>query len=137
MRGLQQGNGKMSRYHLRQENKKMEQPTARGQFVADYTLITDNDQEAHREAIDIAREAGGSVVKASEKFKEQFENYISEVVEREREQGNTTGADLIAQMLIGFGSGAFDDIARYYIDTDLETRAYEMFNKSLLKTGKK
>ena len=40
----------MSRYHLRQENKKMEQPTARGQFVADYTLITDNDQEAYGEA---------------------------------------------------------------------------------------
>ena len=115
----------------------MEQPTARGQFVADYTLITDNDQEAYREAIDIAREAGGSVVKASEKFKEQFEDYISQVVEREREQGNTTGADLISQMLIGFGSGAFDDIARHYIDTDLETRVYEMFSKSLLKTGKK
>jgi hypothetical protein len=111
----------------------MEQPTARGQFVADYTLITDNDQEAYREALDIAREASGSVVKASEKFKEQFEDYISQVVEREREQGNTTGADLISQMLIGFGSGAFDDIARHYIDTDLETRLYDRFT-SRLKT---
>jgi len=115
----------------------MEQPTARAQFVADYTLITDNDQEAYREALDIARQARGSVVQASEKFKEQFEDYISQVVEREREQGNTTGADLIGQMLIGFGSDSFDDIARHYIDTDLEQRVYEMFNRSLLKTGEK
>jgi hypothetical protein len=114
----------------------MEQPTARDQFVADYTLVTDNDQEAYSEALDIAREASGSVVKASEKFKEQFEDYISQVVEREREQGNTTGADLISQMLIGFGSGAFDDIARHYIDTDLETRLYDRFT-SRLKTGAK
>jgi len=110
--------------------------TIRQQFVQDYTLVTDNDQEAYREALDIAREAGGSVVKASEKFKEQFEDYISQVVEREREQGNTTGADLISQMLIGYGSDSFDDIARHYIDTDLEQRVYEMFTKSLLKTEK-
>jgi hypothetical protein len=123
----------MSRYHLRQEKKEMEQPTARGQFVADYTLVTDNDQEAYREALDIAHKAGGSVVKASEKFKEQFEDYISQVVEREREQGNTTGADLISQMLIGYGSDSFDDIARHYIDTELETRLYDRFT-SRLKT---
>ena len=107
--------------------------TARQQFVADYTLITDNDQEAQREALDIARQARGSVVQASEKFKEQFEDYISQVVEREREQGNTYGADLISQMLHGWGSAPFDDIARHYIDTDLETRLYDRFT-SRLKT---
>ncbi len=115
----------------------MEQPTARAQFVEDYLLVTDNDQEAYREALDIAHKAGGSVSKAGDKFREQFETYISQVVEREREQGNTTGADLISQMLIGYGSAPFDDIARHYIDTDLEQRVYEMFNRSLLKTGKK
>jgi len=107
--------------------------TARQQFVADYTLVTDNDQEAYSEAIDIAREARGSVVQASENYREQFEDYISQVVEREREQGNTLGADLISQMLIGYGSAPFDDIARHYIDTDLETRLYDRFT-SLLKT---
>jgi len=125
----------MSRYHLRQENQEMEptENTARQQFVADYTLVTDNDQEAYSEAIDIAREARGSVVQASENYREQFEDYISQVVEREREQGNTLGADLISQMLIGYGSAPFDDIARHYIDTDLETRLYDRFT-SLLKT---
>jgi hypothetical protein len=119
----------------KQENKRMTtQPTARDQFVHDYLMVTDNDQEAYREALDIARDAGGSVSKASDKFREQFEGYISQVVERERELGNTIGADLIGQMLIGFGSSPFDIIARHYIDLDLEYRLVDRLT-SLLKTG--
>jgi len=119
----------------KQENKRMTtQPTARDQFVHDYLMVTDNDQEAYREALDIARDAGGSVSKASDKFREQFEGYISQVVERERELGNTIGADLIGQMLIGFGSSPFDIIARHYIDLDLEHRLVDRLT-SLLKTG--
>lgn len=108
--------------------------TARDQFAHDYLMVVDNDQEAYREALDIAREAGGSVSKASDKFREQFEGYISQVVERERELGNTIGADLIGQMLIGFGSNPFDIIARHYIDTDLEHQLVDRLT-SILKTG--
>jgi hypothetical protein len=120
-------------YTTRQEHE-MNQPTARHQFASDYVMVTDNNQEAYREALDIVREANGSVAKASEKFREQFESYISDVVEREREHGNEIGASLIAEMLIGFGSDAFDDIARHYIDTDLEHRLVERLT-SVLKTG--
>lgn len=110
------------------------QPTARDQFAHDFLMVTDNDQEAYREALEIAQEASGSVAKASEKFREQFEEYISQVVEREREEGNNIGADLIAELLIGFGSDTFDIIARHYIDTDLEQRLYNHLS-SQLKTG--
>jgi len=37
------------------------------------------------------------------------------VVERERKSGNEYTADLIAQLLLGWGSSVFDDIARHYI----------------------
>ena len=114
----------------------MTQPTARDQFAHDFIMVSDNNQEAYSEALDIAREAKGSVSQASEKFREQFESYISQVVEREREQGNDTGADLISELLIGFGSDTFDDIARHYIDMDLEHRLVDHFS-SLLKTGEK
>ena len=107
--------------------------TIRQQFAQDYTLVVDNDQKAHKKALDIARKAKGSVPTASDKYREEFETYISEVVERERGRGNTTGADLISQMLIGYGSAPFDDIARHYIDTELETRLYDRFT-SRLKT---
>ena len=110
------------------------QPTARDQFAHDYLMVTDNDQEAYALSLDIAREAKGSVATASEKFRDQFEGYISQVVEREREQGNIIGADLISELLIGFGSDTFDIIARHYIDTDLEHRMIDRLT-SLLKTG--
>ena len=111
----------------------MEQVTARHQFATDFVMVTENNQEAYREALDIARAAGGNVSKASDTMREGFESYISQVVERERELGNQVGADLIAEMLIGFGSDTFDIIARHYIDTDLEQRLYDRFN-SRLKT---
>jgi hypothetical protein len=103
-------------------------------FVEDYTLVVDNDQNGWHEALEIAREANGNVAVASDKFKEQFQDAIYQVVEREREQGNALIADLIAQLLIGWGSDAFDSIARHYIDTDLEHRLVERLT-SVLKTG--
>lgn len=118
-------------------DKITEQQEARARregFVEDYTLVIDNNQEGYRLALDIAREANGSVVKASNNFKEQFEEAISQVVERERENGNELIADLISQLLIGWGSDTFDSIARHYIDTDLEHRLVERLT-SVLKTG--
>lgn len=106
-------------------------PTAREQFVSDYTLVIDNDQEGYSLALDIAREACGSVSKASEKYREQFEEAISQVIERERENGNELIANLIGQMLIGYGSAPFDDIAKHYIDTDLEARLFDRFTSQL------
>lgn len=98
-------------------------PTAREQFVQDYTLITDNDRTAYRAMQVLLNQRGAhNVPWLSEKLRESFENSISEVVERERRRGNETTADYIAQMLIGYGSDTFDDIARHYIDTDLENR---------------
>ena len=112
----------------------MNNPTARDQFTADYTLAIDNDTEGYREALDIVRNANGSVSTASDKFREDFETYISQVVERERELGNETGASLISELLIGWGSNPFDDIARHYIDIDLENRLVSHLT-SVLKTG--
>lgn len=102
-------------------------------FVEDYTLVIDNDQDGYREALEIAREAGGNVAKASDKFREQFEDYISKIIDFEREIGHETGALLLSQLLLNWGSDTFDSIARHYIDIDLETRLYDRFT-SRLKT---
>jgi len=115
----------------------MQETTARHQFASDYALVIDNDQEGYSQALDIAREACGSVSKASDKYREQFEEAISQVVERERENGNELIANLIGQMLIGFGSAPFDLIAKHYIDIDLDERLYRSLQNSLLKTGEK
>jgi len=113
----------------------MNEPTARHQFASDYVTVVDNNGEAYSLALDIARDAQGNVATASDKFREQFEDAIAQVIEREEEQGNTLIADLIRELLLGFGSSPFDLIAKHYIDTDLEQRLYENFSQSLANAG--
>lgn len=91
--------------------------TTTEQFVQDYTLVVDNDQDAYNEACFITRYSE-NLATASDRFREEFENYISEVADREEEAGREVGALLIRQMLIGQGSSAFDAIARHYMEKD-------------------
>jgi len=93
---------------------------ATDQFVHDYTLVIDNDFTAWREVMDIVRSSNRDLVTVSEKLREQFEQYVGEVADREEQEGNQVGALLIQQMLLNWGSRAFDDIARHYIGKDEE-----------------
>jgi hypothetical protein len=110
--------------------------TARQQFVEDYLLVTDNSEVAYTLHMQLAREAEGKVSQMSDKVREIYENAISAAVERERGISGHITADLIAQVMLGWGSAPFDDIARHYIDLDLESRLQVHFD-SLLKTGEK
>jgi hypothetical protein len=106
--------------------------TVREQFVSDYTLITDNTHAAYLRMQALFNQEGAHRVSwLSDHLRESFENSISEVVERERRRGNEYTADLIAQMLIGLGSDVFDDVARHYIDINLEQRLYERLSTVL------
>jgi 5,10-methenyltetrahydromethanopterin hydrogenase len=89
---------------------------AQDQFVEDYLLVVDNEREAYDEAMEIAK--SGDMVQVSEKMREQFETYITEVAEREREAGHEVGALLISQLLLNWGSDTFDRIARHFLDKD-------------------
>lgn len=89
---------------------------AREQFVSDYLLVIDNDRDAFSETMELAERHGRNVPAISDQLREEFEEYISQVAEREREAGRVVGSLLISQLLIGFGSDAFDDIARYFVE---------------------
>ena len=93
---------------------------AKDQFVNDYTLVIDNDFTAWREVMDIVRSKDRNLVVVSEELREQFEQYVSEVADREEQLGNQVGALLIQQLLLNWGAAAFDDIARHYIGKDEE-----------------
>jgi hypothetical protein len=90
--------------------------TAREQFVSDYLLVVDNDRDAYSEIMELVEKHEGSVPAISDQMREEFEEYISQVVEREREDGRIVGSLLISQLLIGFGSDVFDDIARHFVE---------------------
>jgi hypothetical protein len=96
-------------------------PTAKEQFVLDFTLVIDNTQDAYTEAIDTVKALGtGNKFAIADALRGQFEDYIEAVANRENELGNTTGALLISQLLIGYNS-AFEDIAQHYIETVKES----------------
>jgi hypothetical protein len=90
--------------------------TAREQFVSDYLLVIDNDRHAYSEVMELVAKHEGNVPAISDQLREEFEEYISQVAEREQEDGRLVGSLLISQLLIGFGSDAFDDIARHFVE---------------------
>lgn len=92
---------------------------SQAQFVEDYTLVIDNDARGYADHLQIAKSC--DLIQVSEQLRDKFETYISEVAERERQAGCGTGALLISQLLIGWGSDTFDKIARHYIETYQET----------------
>lgn len=94
--------------------------TAGEQFVNDYCLVVDNDFNAYTEIMEKQNTKAGNMSGLSDELKAEFENYISQVVEREKENGHEIGALLISQMLIGWGSSTFDQIARHYIGLKTE-----------------
>lgn len=97
--------------------------TAGEQFVNDYCLVVDNDFNAYTEIMEKQNTKALNMSGLSDELKAEFENYISQVVERERENGHEIGALLISQMLIGWGSSTFDQIARHYIGLKTEAEA--------------
>ena len=86
--------------------------TAREQFTNDYTLIVDNTFEGYFGHIYAARQMQTGTL--AEKLRDDFEGQISQAAEAAREKGLTIAADLISQMLIGYGVDTFHDIARHY-----------------------
>ena len=104
-------------------NLDMNQPQATHQFAEEYILVTENDQDSYREILDMEETKAGNMSGLSDRLREQFESYISEVAERERENGHEVGALLISQLLIGWGSGTFDQIAKHYLALKTESEA--------------
>ena len=117
-------NWKGSDSELRQE-KEMQtvNPSAIDQFTTDYCMVVDNDFNAYTEIMEKKNTITKNTSMLSDELKAEFEQYIGEVVEREKENGHELGALLISQMLIGFGSASFDRIAKHYIALKTESEA--------------
>ena len=89
---------------------------AKEQFVEDYLLVIDNDRYAYDETMELVAKHEGSISAISDQLREEFEEYILQVAEREREAGRQVGGDLIAQLLLGWGDSTFDKIARHFVE---------------------
>ena len=97
-------------------------PTAREQYVSDFTLVVDNDREAYFETIDLVRAKKESVPAISDTMREGWENQIAKALDVLRQSGEVEAVtiDIMSQILNNWGSDVFDDIARHYITKDSE-----------------
>lgn len=91
--------------------------TAREQFVEDFTLVVDNNYEAYT---DTMNSLTPNLVDNAERIKEGYEVAISHALDvlRQNENIQEVTIDIMAQMLQGWGSDVFDDIARHYMDKE-------------------
>jgi hypothetical protein len=103
-------------------------------FATDYTLVIDNDSDSYDEIMEMPELRAYNMSGLSDRLKTEFEEYIGQVAERERENGHEAGALLISQMLMNMGTTTFDIIARHYIATAQEIDRVDSMI-SLLKTG--
>lgn len=85
---------------------------AQEQFISDFLLVSENDYDTHMEATYLVKTLG--LVKAGEELQAQFENWVSFLAEKEDERGNGYGALLLKQLLIGWGSDSFYQIAKRF-----------------------
>lgn len=91
--------------------------TAREQFVEDFTLVVDNNYEAYT---DTMNSLTTNLVDNAERIKEGYEVAISHALDvlRQNENIQEVTIDIMAQMLQGWGTDVFDDIARHYMDKE-------------------
>jgi hypothetical protein len=82
-------------------------------------MVMDNNFMAYRLAMQMVDEKEKNISQISDTLREQYENAISRVIERERKINEST-ADLLAELLLGWGSAPFDDIAKHYIGLKTE-----------------
>ena len=86
--------------------------TAREQFVQDFLLVSENDPDIYFDYSRLVRFEG--VLGASEAMKEQFEEFVSNLADQENERGNEYGSLLLRQLLLGWGSDCFYQIAKRF-----------------------
>ena len=89
---------------------------AREQFVEDFLLVAENDQDMYNHLKDVVQRKG--VVGGSELIQQDFEGWISRLAIDEEERGNEVGSLLLRQLLIGWGSDAFYQIAKRFEDDE-------------------
>ena len=92
-------------------------PTAREQFVSDFTLVVDNNYEAYT---DTMNSLGDSVSANSDQIRESYEVAIHQALNvlRQNKEIQEVTIDLISQIMFGWGNDEFDDIARHYMDKE-------------------
>ena len=95
------------------------------QFVEDYTIIIDNDQDGYRDQLATAEGFGGDLYAYSQHLRAEWDDYVDQVAKLcAQNWGSDAPATLLVrQMMGGWGDSAFYKIARHYLEMLEESRA--------------
>ena len=94
--------------------------TAGELFVRDYLLVVENDREAWDDLIQMTRVFQGRVSSISDIIKHDYESMVTDVISQVEENIPESAANLLKQLLLGWGMSEFDAIAKYAIEMDRE-----------------
>ena len=95
---------------------------AREQFVNDFLLVAENDQDMYNHFKNVVQKKG--VLGGSELIQQDFEFWISRLATDEEERGNGTGSLLLRQLLIGWGADSFYQIAKRFEEINEEENEF-------------
>lgn len=112
---------------------KLQEETRRGvivdQFVEDFTLVVDNDQEMFEWIMNSTNTINKNVAGLSEELKFEFETRIDFIIQSLNGGGKYNSgkltALLISQMLMNLGSETYDTLARHYIEIKTEQESFK------------
>ena len=80
------------------------------QFAEDFLLVADNDYDFYNELVEDSKQL--DIVELSDKLREEYELLAEKVGELTELHVSPVAADLIRQLLCGWGSSPFDAIAK-------------------------
>jgi len=89
-----------------------EDRTPQGQFVSDFLMVAENDQNAYNAYRNLVAKKG--TARAGVEIQEKFEIWISRLAKDEEERENEFGSLLLRQLLIGWGADSFYQIAKRF-----------------------
>jgi hypothetical protein len=102
---------------------------ARDQFVNDFLLVVENDQNKYNEYKALVRDEG--LVRAGERIQNDFEGWIDSLATIELMGKNEVGSLLLRQLLSNWGFDAFYSIAERFEEAVEEDRFAESQAKEI------
>lgn len=94
------------------------------QFVEDYLLVVENDQDAWNDLIATARQYEHNKILLSEQLRDEWDDLVEQIATMVETKYVGVAGLMVRQILGGWGSAEFDKIAQTVIESDKETIAY-------------
>lgn len=85
------------------------------QFVDDYLLVVENDQNAWLHHASIVKEENNVIWHVADRMNDEFLNFVSDLLDTKDPSHNDFRVNILREILLGWGTEPFENIAREII----------------------